>query len=126
MHNYGWTYFYKTYQKVVTLPKYNFFNLNYFIFADYHDCVPKIEPLDPDAIHVPTLQSQSTVVVGEAVATPTVGHKIILHQSPLTSSSPLAGNNSYSPAAEDDSNVAAVNLSNSLDVEMGDVTMDES
>lgn len=97
-------------------------------FDDYHDCVPRIEPLDHDSIHVPTLQSNVTGGSSQAdteVVTPSTGthHKIIL-QSPATSSSPIHSAGEGGSGPEDTINQS--NLSNSLDVEMADVTTDES
>jgi len=97
-------------------------------FEDYHDCVPRIEPLDPDAIHVPTLQHPPGSAEVDEARNVSVGHKIIM-TSPMTSSSPLNVTNSYSGGEESqvvDMTTNQSNLSNSLDVDMADVTMEES
>ena len=96
--------------------------------TDYHDCVPRIEPLDPDAIHVPSLQHAPGSTEVDEARNVSVGHKIIM-TSPMTSSSPLNVTNSYSGGEESqvvDMTTNQSNLSNSLDVDMADVTMEES
>lgn len=72
-------------------------------FADYPDEVPKLEPLDPSSIHTPQLRPPFEA---------STGHRGFSQLSP---SSPL------NVTSEDDTN----NQSNSLDIEMADVTNDE-